>query len=220
MQITDATVNVSVTNDTASVKSAINNFISKFNDLYSYLKGNLTSTTTGTTTTRGSLIGDSTATTLQSLLSTVAGSSVSGIAADQINSLNKLGISFNITSGLSITDSTTLDSALNNKPDQVAALFNSTSGVAKTLSDRITPYLGSTGYIATRKNTFTTTITSINDSGTAIQAKIDKAAEALRNRYIKMQQDLQTILYLQSDFATFYNSLTSLTATSTSSVTG
>ncbi|MCX6169959.1 MAG: flagellar filament capping protein FliD [Ignavibacteriales bacterium] len=217
MQPTDPTVNISVTRDTTAVKTAINNFISKFNDLYTYLKTNLTSSTNGTTTTRGSLTGDSTATTLQSFFSSLSTSTVSGIPTDQINTLYKLGIKFDITSGLSLADSTVLDSSLNNKPDQVAALFNSTNGIAKTFSTRIAPYLGSTGYIMTRKATFTSNIASITDTGTAIQAKIDKSAVLLRSRYIKMQQDLQTILYLQSDFATFYSGL--LASTTSNSTT-
>jgi len=218
MQPTDTTANISISRDTAAVKGAINNFISKFNDAYSYLKTNLSTTTSSSGTTRGGLIGDSTAVTLQSFFSSVSTSAVSGIPTDQINTLYKLGINFDATNGLSIADTAILDSAVNNYPDQVEALFNSTSGIAKTLSDGIAPYLGSTGYIMTRKNTFTNTITSINDSGTAIQAKIDKSAELLRSRYVKMQQDLQTVLYLQSDFATFYSGLLAASAsTSTTS---
>ena len=205
MQGTDATVNVSISKDTAAVKTKIDDFISKFNDAYLYLRNNLTSTATA----RGSLIGDSTATSLQSMFSSVAISAVSGIPSDQINTLYKLGISFNTTSGLSITDSSLLDNALNNKPDQVAALFNSTNGIAKTLTDRITPYLGTTGYLTTRKDSFSSTITAINDTGTSIQTKIDKSAEALRNRYLKMQAQLQQILNLQSSFSSYYSTLSS-----------
>lgn len=205
MQGTDATVNVSVSKDTAAVKTKINDFISKFNDVYVYLKSNLTSTKDG----RGILLGDSTATSLHSLFSSVAISPVSGIPSDQINTLSKLGISFDATSGLSITDSSVLDSALNDKPDQVAALFNSTNGIAKTLSDRIAPYLGSLGYITTRKNSFLSNITSINDAGTATQAKIDKSAEALRGRYLKMQAELQQVLNLRTSFSSYYSSSSS-----------
>ncbi|PKL82207.1 MAG: flagellar cap protein FliD [Ignavibacteriae bacterium HGW-Ignavibacteriae-3] len=206
MQTSDTTVDLSVEKDNSTARTKIQDFINSFNDIYSYLKTNLTNTKDG----RGSLNGDSTATSLQSMFSAIATSAVSGISADQINSLNKIGISFDVIKGLTLSDSAILDTALTNHPEQVASLFNSTSGIAATLSARISPYLGSTGYITTRKNSFSQTITSINDTGTAIQAKIDKAGEALRSRYIKMQMQLQSMLDLQSSFSSYFSNLNGL----------
>lgn len=199
MQSTDTNVNIAVNKDTVAVKSKIEDFISKFNDLYSYLKTNLSNTKTS----RGSLVGDATASSLRNLLNNAAYKIVSGIDTTKINTLTKIGITFNIDSGLSINNSSLLETSLSEKPDEVAALFNSTNGIATSLYDNISGYLGSTGYIQTSRNNFSNTITSINDRITSAQTIIDKQAEALRNSYIKMQMQLAAVLNLQNSFSSY-----------------
>ncbi len=206
MQSTDSTVNLSVTNDTAAGKTKIQDFITKFNDVFTFIKNRSLTTTQGS---RGLLIGDSSASTLLSIFSSTGYSSVSGISTAEINSLSKIGITFNSTTGLSISDSTQLDNALKDKASQVDALFSSTNGIAGVLYDRVNPYLGSTGYIANSKTNFTDRINYINDSITAQQSRIDKSASALRDNYLKLQLQLAKLLTTQSMFSSSLFSTTS-----------
>ncbi|MCX7875599.1 MAG: flagellar filament capping protein FliD [Melioribacteraceae bacterium] len=199
MQNTDSTVAVTVSKDTSVAKSKIEDFVTKFNDLYSYLKTNLSNTKT----TRGNLAGDVTATSLRNLLNNIAYKTVDNIDADKINSLSKIGITFNIDSGLSISNSSLLESSIKDKPEQVAALFNSSNGIATSLYNSLTGYLGSTGYIQASRNTLSSSITSINDRITNSQTLIDKQAEALRNNYVKMQMQLVSVLNLQNSFSSY-----------------
>jgi len=195
MQPTDSTVNLSVTNDSTAGKTKIQDFITKFNDVFTFIKDRSQTTTQSG---RGLLIGDSSASTLLNIFSSTGYSSVSGISTAEINSLSKIGITFNSTTGLSISDSTQLDNALKDKASQVDALFSSTSGIAVTLYDRITPYLGTAGYLAKAKTNFTTTISTLNDSITSAQSRIDKNAESLRAQYQKLQLQLSQLLSNQS----------------------
>lgn len=198
MQSTDSTVNLSVTNDSTAGKTKIQDFITKFNDVFTFIKDRSQTTAQGG---RGLLIGDSSASTLLNIFSSTAYSSVSGISAAEINSLSKIGITFNPATGLSISDSTQLDNALKDKASQVDALFSSTNGIAAALYDRITPYLGSSGYLTKAKTNFTTTISALNDSITAAQNGIDKRAESLRAQYQKLQLQLAQLLSNQSYFS-------------------
>lgn len=199
MQSSDNNVTITVNKDLSSAKTKIEDFITKFNDLYSYLKTNLSNTKT----TRGNLVGDATASSLRNLLNNIAYTTVNGIDSDKINTLTKIGITFNIDTGLSINNSSLLETSLSEKPDQVAALFNSTNGIATSLYDSISGYLGSTGYIQTSRNSLSSSITSINDRISSAQTLIDKQAEALRNSYVKMQMQLVAVLNLQNSFSSY-----------------
>lgn len=199
MQSSDSDVSLTVSKDTSATKSKIEDFVTKFNDLYSYLKTNLTNNKT----TRGALVGDTTATSLKNLLNNIAYTTVSGIQTDKINTLSKIGITFNVDTGLVISNSSLLESVLSEKTDEVSALFNSTNGIATTLYDSISGYLGSTGYIQVSRNSLSSSITQLNDRITNSQAQIDKQAEALRNKYLKMQMQLVSVLNLQNSFSSY-----------------
>jgi flagellar hook-associated protein 2 len=186
----DNDVSIDIENDITSVKSKIDDFISSFNDAYTYLKTNSTSTNAGT---RGVLLGDSSANSLMSLLSSTAYSPVSGLGSGTINSLSEMGITFNINTGLSITDSSQLNDVLENNMGEVEQTFNSNSGIAASLYNKLQPYTGYSGYLTARKNSFDGNIRTISDSISKIQDKIDKESNVLRDRYIQLQNQLSEL---------------------------
>jgi len=197
MQAGDSTVNLSVENDTSKIKEKVQSFVTKFNDLYTYLKEK--SVSTGKT--RGLLLGDSTTDSILTILRTTAISTISGINTSEINTLSKLGITFTTSGGLSITDSPRLEAAIKDNLSQVEAAFNSSNGIANILYNRLNPYLGSDGFITKTKANFTSSIEFLADSITSHQTRIDKSAELLRNQYLKLQTQLATLLSTQSYFS-------------------
>ena len=198
MAVDDTDVTVDVANDVTSVKAKIEEFISSFNEIYSYIKTN-TSSSDGI---RGVLIGDSSASSLLSLFSSTAYSPVTGLDSGTINSLSELGITFNASMGLSISDSDQLADALENNIDEVEQLFVSENGIATNLYNKLLPYSGYSGYLSARKNSVDDNIESINDSITRIQTKIDKNSESLRYRYIQLQSQLSELMASVGDFST------------------
>jgi len=200
MEETDATVSVSITNNVSSIKSKIESFITKFNEIYSYIRSKSTTDESGN---RGIFIGDTNASSILSMFSSSAYGAVSGISSEEINTLSKLGITFNSASGLSISNSATLEQNLNEKIDEVEALFNSTNGIASTLYDKVSSYLGTSGYLTRAKKSVDESIEEINDSITSSQEKIEKSAESLRQRYIQMQMQLNSLYEV-------YNSISSM----------
>lgn len=196
MQSTDSNVTVSVKNDIAGVKSKVQDFVTKFNNVFAYLKA----ATASSNGVRGPLIGDASASSLLSTMSSVAYSQISGITEGNISQLSQIGLSFSSTAGLSVSDGSALESAISEKADQVEALFNSTSGVATVLYAGIDPYTGSAGYLATSKNSADATVKEMSDKMTSTQTKIDKSAETLRNRYLDLQQQLASLLNTQTNF--------------------
>ncbi|MCX6150712.1 MAG: flagellar filament capping protein FliD [Ignavibacteriales bacterium] len=195
MQPTDTTVAVSFAVDTASIKSKIESFINKFNDIYTYIKTNSSAKTNGD---RGLLLGDSNASSILSTLNNLAVTSVGGISASEINNLSKLGITFNSTSGLTISDSTQLENAVRDNTNQVATLFTSSNGIAAALYDRVNLYVGTNGYLTRAKSSVDKSAVYLNDSITASQKRIDKSVESLRNQYQQMQMQVQLIVNMQT----------------------
>lgn len=205
MQSSDPNVEITIKNDVDKIKNKINDFITKFNDLYKFIKDR----TKTTDQTRGLFVSDATASSLLDTLSTVAYSAVTGIPTNQINTLSKIGITFNVDTGLVLTDSTQLENTIQNNLTELINLFTlSSNGIATKLYDRINPYLGTDGYIAKAKSNYDTTISSLNDSITSAQKNIDKNAEILRAKYQKMQVQLAQLLSYQNYFSLFGSSYT------------
>lgn len=213
MQASDPDVSLTVSNDTQSVTSQINDFITKFNDIYTYLKTQTTTTVTQSSSTssstqatisRGILVGDSSASSILSILSNICYAPISGIPSSQINSLSKLGITFDSSTGLSISNSSQLDNAISSSVDQVEALFNSTSGVANTLYSKLNPYLGTTGYLANSQSSINDSISALSDRISSQQTDINKRATIMRNQYIQLQQQLVNLLTDQQYFDSFF----------------
>jgi flagellar hook-associated protein 2 len=200
MEATDATVSVSVTNNVSSIKSKIESFITKFNEIYSYIRSKSTTDDAGN---RGIFLGDTNASSILSMFSNSAYGVVAGIKSEDINTLSKLGITFSTSSGLSISDSAKLEQNLNEKIDEVENLFNSTNGIAATLYDKVSSYLGSSGYLTKAKKSVDDSIEEISDSISSKQEKIEKSSESLRQRYIEMQMQLNSLYEV-------YNSISSM----------
>lgn len=192
----DNDVSIDVSNDVSAVKSKVEEFITSFNDVYTFIKTNSTSQDG----VRGVLLGDASASSLLSLLSSTAYSPISGLGSGTINSLSEMGITFNTSTGLSITDSAQLTNVLQDNIEEVEQMFVSDSGIAVNLYNRLQPYTGSTGYLSTRKNSVDDNIESINDSINLAQSKIDKRAEALRMQYIQLQTQLSELLASVGNF--------------------
>ncbi len=190
MKETDATVSVSITNNVSSIKSKIESFISSFNEVYSYIRSKSTSDTEGN---RGIFVSDTNASSIMSMLGSTAYGSVAGISDKEINTLSKLGITFNTSIGLSISDSTTLEQNLNENITGVEALFNSTNGIATTLYDKVNSYLGTTGYLTKAKNSIDNSIEEISDTINSQTEKIEKSAESLRKTYNNLLLQLNSL---------------------------
>ena len=196
MESSDADVSVTVSNDVKKIESNVQNFITKFNDIYQYLKAN--SSGGSSSSAGGALAYDSNASSLLGILRSVAYTNISGLPSGSLNSLSQIGISFDAANGLSISDTAKFEQQVNEKADQVSALFNSTNGVANTLYDKINPYLGVSGYLSLKQNTYNSNVRTLNDKITTAQDRINKSADSLRTQYEKLQAQLADMIAMQN----------------------
>lgn len=192
------TVNLAVKNNIESIKSDIEDFISKFNESFQYVKDNYKSNEDGT---RGLFVGNSSALGLLQSMGESSYQQVEGIEEGNYSYLSEIGITFNSTTGLSITDSDVLNEALENNPDQVADLFTSENGVASKLYDVVDLYVGIDGAITNLTNSYDKSASYLNDRIEAKETQIAKSSDILRRQYETLQIELANLLQAQGDYA-------------------
>ena len=130
--VTSTTLSLDVANDTSTVETDINAFVSAYNSLRDFVLTNQSLSTSGTKASDSAvLFGDSILRSVTSSVQSILSSEVNGI------SLGKLGISFDVNNYLQIKTAT-LENALDNSFDSVQALFSyqasSSSGNLQLLS--------------------------------------------------------------------------------------
>lgn len=152
---------LAVARDTASVQSAINDFVKAYNDL-NKTTGMLTSYDPATKRA-GPLLGDASVRTIQSQVRSVLTSALSG-QSGSLNTLAQIGISLQKDGSLSV-DSTKLQNAITSNFNDIAGLFSS-MGMP---TDSLINYAGSTA--ATQPGGH-----AINISALATQGKLTGSA--------------------------------------------
>ncbi len=195
-QSTDPDTMVTVQPDVSTITSSIQDFITKYNAVYTNIKQNSISSLSE----QGIFVGDSNAQTLFQTLSNQALGKVPGIPTGNLNFLALLGITFDATNGLNISDNNQLKSQITSVPDQVGAIFNSSSGIATTLYNDVTPYLGAGGFLAKTKQIFGDNIQNLSDRITTAKTQIDTQAQALRDEYVKLQVEMSQLSSTYSMF--------------------
>jgi len=200
-----ATATLNVDRDTVAITSAINTFVQAYNTAAGLLKTD--SSFNATTKTAAILNGDSTVRTLQSQLSDLVHTSVTGIAGG-ISTLSDIGITVQ-KDGTLATDSTKLAAALADPTKDVTGLFTQTTtgneGIAVRFSTVVRSSIAFDGLIATRTDGITASIKGINDSIDALNLRLTKLEARYRAEFtaldVMMANMQKTSQYLTQQFA-------------------
>ncbi len=167
------TQTLTVAADTATQVTDIENFVSQYNAVVSTMTS-LTSfdSSAAAGSQGGPLLGDSMLDAIQNGLGNVVSSGIKGAAAG--TTLASLGITLNSDGTMSV-DTTALTAAVQYNPNQVAAVFNTSTGIAAQLNTTISAYTTTGGIIDVRTDAITTDLDSIKDQSntlTAYQAQL------------------------------------------------
>ena len=191
---TPGTATVTVAKNTGAVNSAVSAFVKAYNDAANGIK---TMTAYDAANKKASVLtGDSTARSIQSQLSALIGTSVSGIAGG-ISRLSDIGISVQKDGTLAL-DSSKLSTALADTSKDVASLFTQTTsgneGIAVRINKMLEGIVGSAGMITSRTDGISASIKDIQKRGQALQNRLDPGGKALpcpihRTRFFDRQHD-------------------------------
>jgi flagellar hook-associated protein 2 len=186
---------LTVAQSTSPISTAVNDFVSAYNTYATTV--NQLDSYNSTTKVSGVLLGDATLSSVQSQISSVLSSKVSG---SSIGSLASLGITRNADGTLAL-NSTTLANTLASNPSSVQQLFTGTSGIATRLSSLVTNFNSSSGVLQSRINNLNSDLSSLSSQQTALNARMAVYQQQLVKQYTSLSS-LMTSLNNTSSYLT------------------
>lgn len=205
---------VSVASDTSTMRSKIDNFITAYNAVQSYIEEQSEIVSADGEVTSGVLAGEREVQSWAQTLRRQAFSSIDGLDGT-INRLESMGIDFlSGTNELTVKSSSTLDAALASRPDDVAAFFNTAStGFAARLKSAVDLIAGTDlqkGLIDARQTKISAQNKSLDDQIAAIERQLAQQREMLTASFVAMEGAQQTYTSIQTQLTkSFFSDSTS-----------
>ena len=189
--LTTGATTVTVASDTSAIATNLQNFVTHYNDVQSYITTNAASSTDSTgKVTAGTLTGDVDAGNLATSLRANIFSpvSISGLSAT-LSQLANLGFTSNGYNNTVSLDSSALDDVLTNNLSDVKKMFSdTTNGLGAKLDTFLTDTIGDSGTLTAHQVALTKQSTSID---TQI-ANLEKQITSDSNFWTKEFQDMET----------------------------
>ena len=205
---TPATSTLTIGNDTSTITSKINNFVTSYNDIMGII--NKQSVYDTTKSTSAPLFGDSTLRGIKDAMRTMISGPVTDATAGTVNQdyslLSKIGITSNSKDGTLSVDSTILATALNTNFSAVTDLFTHNGGgkigitdsnqygIAERFNLQLDKYTaayigsgGDNGIIATRINGLQKSMTNVDDQVTRMEMLLTMKEDNLNKQFVSME---------------------------------
>lgn len=185
----EGTVLITVSNDTAAMKTAIKDFISDYNKAQGLIE-TLTASSTDADgkVTAGTLSGDSDAYGISSRLRSLINATISSLPGG-LRCLEDLGITSNGNdNNLALSDETKLDAALSGRLDVVKTLFaDEASGVAVQLNAYLEKTSGEDGALGVKQDNLTKESARIDVQVADLERRLEAERQQLIERFIVME---------------------------------
>lgn len=190
-----ATATLTVERDTTAVTTAVDSFVTAYNDLYTSMKN------TFAYKSGSALSGDSTLRSLQSEMREIVATATSG---GTLANLFEVGISSKSDGTLQL-DSAKLSSKMATNFSDVASLFNSTTGFGTRFDTWSSAALAFDGAFANRTSSFNQTLTSLSNQRLALETRMASLEKMYRQQYSQLNVTLaglnKTSSYLTEQLA-------------------
>lgn len=178
---------VTIGTDNESIKEQIEDFVSAYNEVMSFISTN--SAYDATTGISGILSGEGSARTIQSSIRDMVTGSVSGLSGD-LTMLAEIGITTDYETGELAIDTSILDTKLGANIDDVAEMFkDGTNGIAT----RIYSYIGDItstvdGIITLREDGLKDIIDSITETISNMEFRLEKTEDDMVRKFTALEQ--------------------------------
>lgn len=169
----NATASLDVARDTAGAQTAVSSFVTAYNDLYTAMK-NTTNYKSGS-----ALAGDRTLQSLQTQMREIAATAATG---GTLANLFEVGVSFKADGTMQL-DSAKLSSAMSSNFNDVAALFNGTSGFATRFESWASGVTGAGGTFESQTNNWKNTVTQLTTQIDAMNVRMTSLEKMYRQQY-------------------------------------
>ncbi len=188
--VATGSVAIEVQSDTASIRTAVKDFVAAYNQVQSFLDTSTASTTDARgKVTAGVLAGQTDANDIATRLRRLAVTPVTGLATT-LTKLADLGITTTADNNqLTLSDEEALDTALAEKLADVQELFtNSSTGLAAQLATYLESAVGEEGSLLERQDTLTKQATDIDEQMADLERMVQANRAALINSFIAMER--------------------------------
>jgi flagellar hook-associated protein 2 len=203
---------LTISEDMTGARSAIDDFVSQFNDVISYLdeKTAITEVSSGSTKTytRAALADDNIFGELRmQLFSLVMDDySVSG----SFSSLREIGLSINDDLKVELSDSSALAAALSANLDDVAALMDQVMGAMNSTLGRFTGDSQEDGYLDGTLELISSQLKDVNQEISDVTERLGERQEYFVEQFGAMQAQLLAMSYTQQMWAGIYSTTSQL----------
>lgn len=198
------TTGLSMKANTASMKTAITDFVKAYNSLQTTAKS--LTTYDADTQSGAALVGDSTLRNLMNRVREVL-TTPQASGTNEVKVLNEIGVSFQ-KDGTLLVDSTKLDKALDSNLAGVSKLFasgtGSTSGYGKQLDSLVESLTKTGGSLKVASDGVTDSIKKLDEQYDAMQTRVDATMARYRAQFTKLDVMMSsmnsTLSYLSQQF--------------------
>lgn len=201
-----APVSLQTTIDKDAVVKSIQQFITDYNAVLSYVASQ--TAIDATAKTRGVLSSDAATLTMRSSLRAITGGVVGGVQTGNPSTLADLGITINRDGTLAMGDTSTLEAAITADIHRVSDLFTNSAGtgIANLMKNQLDALIGSGGSIASTTSGLRNQVSSITDRIKKMNDQLDKKAAAFRDQYAQVQAMIAQAQRTQQMVALFSSS--------------
>lgn len=190
---TTDTINITVTQDFASIKAKISTFVTAYNTMRNTLKATLS--INENSHLGGPLSHDVTMSAANVRINATMGEVLKGLTGYDYNSLAQIGITGDGNGSLTVNDDD-LTSALEKNPEDVRVLFQGTStvdGIAKKMYDYVKTLTQADGIFEDKSEAYQTSVDRLNKRITELAERIVAYEELLNRRFTRMELVLNNL---------------------------
>lgn len=210
---------VNVATDTSNATSLLNNFISAYNMIQSFIGSQSSSTPNASGgVTAGPLASDHDISNFSTNLQNLVFNAVPGLSGT-ITSLDSIGIGFSSMANiLTVTDQAKLTNALQTNPGGVSDLFNSPNGLTAQMNNFVTNVNDPTiGLVATETNNLNTQNNNLQSQIDALEIQVNNANTQMTNEYIAMESAVSNIQTETQTLNAYFGTTSSSSSSSSTS---
>jgi len=200
---TTGPITVSVVQDTAGAKAAVQAFVAAFNDLRAEINTQTDSGFGGSVA--GALASDSLTRQIESFIHNELNQTPTGITGSY-TTLSSIGVSFERDGTLSL-DEAALDTAIQADSVNVAELFSSADGYATRLDTVVSGMLNFNGSIDVRTNAFKDRVSLLEDRQVNMESALSRTEARMRARFTALDVLIASLNSTNSALSQQLNSL-------------
>ncbi|MGE5314737.1 MAG: flagellar filament capping protein FliD [Acidobacteriota bacterium] len=205
---TDTPSTLTVALDQSAIKTNVQDFLNKYNDLISIIRE--TTSVDQTTKVRQILSEDTTYVQMRTSLRLMVMGQVSSVQSGNPSSLSALGITADANGRLSISDLTKFNSAITGSSSSaIADVFVSSNGVAAQMSARMEDFVKTDGILDSSLKSTKDRMTAVDKKVSEMTARNDKKVQAYKDslaQALSTLSQLSTQQQLAASYASMYGS--------------